>query len=363
MSSDVKTAKRVPIKRWLILGLMALGVYAAFLGPSILRPISPTVVLPAEPTGLHIGGFQITNTMLATLLADVLLFLLALVAWNYYRRQDRPPRGLLHAFEAIIEFLWNTVEGAAGKWGRRVFPVVATLFLLIFTANLLKLVPIFESVGRLEAVHQEGGKGYAPVALFRVGHLTVYALDKGQPYKVINGRPVRVDSRGNPIEVLSQPSASEDGVGAEAHGETLCTACEVIPFLRGSATDINFPFALAILTVLLTQIYGFWAQGPKYLEKFIQIRRLIQGSFLGLIDFVVGLLELVLEFAKILSFGFRLFGNIFAGTLLLSIIGAMTAVAVPAGLYLFEIFFGIIQAYVFFLLATIFISGATQTHA
>jgi F-type H+-transporting ATPase subunit a len=145
-------------------------------------------------------------------------------------------------------------------------------------------------------------------------------------------------------------------------GAAPCTACEVVPFLRGSATDINFPFALAILTVILTQFFGIWAQGLKYLEKFFQVRRLVKGGPFGVIDFAVGLLEVILEFAKILSFGFRLFGNIFAGALLLSIIGALTAVAVPAGLYIFEVFFGIIQAYVFFLLATIFISGATIAH-
>ncbi len=362
MRSDVVTTKRVPIKRWLVLGLIALGGYAAFLGPSILKPISPTVVLPAETTGLHIGDFEITNTMLATLLADALLLVLALTAWQYYRRHDRPPRGLLHAFETVVEFLWNTVEGAAGAWARRIFPVVATLFLLIFTANLIKLLPVFETVGRLEAVHREGGKGYAPVALFRVGHLTVYALDKGQPYKIVNGHLVRLDRKGNPLEPLPQASTFEGETTAAGHEESLCTACEVVPFLRGSATDINFPFALAILTVLLTQIYGLWAQGPAYLEKFIQIKRLIRGSMLGLIDFGVGLLEIILEIAKILSFGFRLFGNVFAGALLLSIVGALTAVIVPAALYIFEMFFGIIQAYVFFLLATIFIGGATQVH-
>ncbi|MDW8227644.1 MAG: F0F1 ATP synthase subunit A [Anaerolineales bacterium] len=141
-----------------------------------------------------------------------------------------------------------------------------------------------------------------------------------------------------------------------------CHACEVVPFLRGTATDINFPFALAVITVLLTQVFGVWAQGPKYFEKFFQIRQLIHGGPFGAINFGVGLLEIILEFAKILSFGFRLFGNIFAGGLLLSIVGALTAVAVPAGLYLFEVFFGIIQAYVFFLLATIFLSGATVAH-
>ncbi len=361
MSSESKTTKRLPVKRWLVLGLMVLGAYAAFWGPSILKPINPPVVLPAEPTGQSIGKFPITNTLLATLITDLLLIGLALAAWNFYRRTDQPPRGLLNAFEAIIEFLWNTVEGPAGKWARRIFPVVATLFLLIFTANLLKLLPVFETIGRLEAVHQEGSKGYAPVALFRIGHMTVYALDKAQPYKVINGQSVRIDSQGNPLEPIPPAQESAEAEHPE-HEAALCAACEVIPFLRGSATDINFPFALAILTVLLTQIYGLWAQGPVYLEKFIQIRRLTRGGLLGVIDFGVGLLEAILEFAKVLSFGFRLFGNIFAGTLLLSVVSALTVVAVPAGLYIFEMFFGIIQAYVFFLLATIFLSGATHSH-
>ena len=111
---------------------------------------------------------------------------------------------------------------------------------------------------------------------------------------------------------------------------------------------------LAIITVVLTQVYGVWALGPGYFSKFLPLKQLVSGGIFGLIDFVVGFLEIILEFAKILSFGFRLFGNIFAGALLLSIIGALLAVIVPAGLYLFEVFFGVIQAYVFFLLATVF---------
>jgi F-type H+-transporting ATPase subunit a len=73
-------------------------------------------------------------------------------------------------------------------------------------------------------------------------------------------------------------------------------------------------------------------------------------------------LEIILEFAKILSFAFRLFGNIFAGALLLSIVGALLPVIIPPALYGFEIFFGTIQAYVFFLLAVVFISGALVSH-
>ena len=345
MSSEVKPKKRFGVKRWLILGLFALGIYAAFIGPSILKPISPVVVLPAEPTGLHIGNFQITNTILATFLADLILILLAVSAWRFYRRGGEVPKGLVNGFEAIVEFMWNTVSGSAtGKWAKRIFPVVATIFLIIFVATVIKLVPGFESIGYLKQVHE--GTGYAPVDLFPNSEFSIYTIDKGQPVEIAN-----VEEHGETITA--------------AHGEAsdeLCTACEVVPYLRGTATDINFPFALAILTVTLTQVYGVWAQGPKYFEKFFQVKRLVSGGPFGIIDFAVGLLEIILEIAKILSFGFRLFGNIFAGALLLSIIGALTAVIVPAGLYIFEVFFGIIQAYVFFLLATIFISGATVGH-
>jgi F-type H+-transporting ATPase subunit a len=125
---------------------------------------------------------------------------------------------------------------------------------------------------------------------------------------------------------------------------------------------LNFTIALAVIAVVMTQVYGVWALGPRYFSKFFQFGRLINGGVFGIIDFGVGFLELILEFAKILSFSFRLFGNIFAGVLLLSILGALLPVILPPGLYLFEIFFGIIQAYVFFLLATMFISMALVSH-
>lgn len=334
--SEVKTAKRRPVKRWIVLALIALGVYAAFFGPTFLKPISPVVKLPGEPTGLVIGSFQITNTILATLLADIVVLLLAFGAWRFHKSGKLVPTGIYNAFEVIVEFLWNSVEGAVGsKWGKRILPLTATIFLLIFSANMVKLLPGFESIGYLEERHE--GKGYAAV---KVGPF--WTLDKGQEVE----------------------AGAHEGEAVAHEGETApCTACEVVPFLRGSATDLNFPFALAVITVIMTQVYGVWALGPKYFEKFFQVKKLVSGGLFGLIDFAVGLLEIILEFAKILSFGFRLFGNIFAGALLLSIVGALLPVVLPPGLYLFEVFFGIIQAYVFFLLATMFTSGATVSHA
>jgi F-type H+-transporting ATPase subunit a len=293
--------------------------------------------LPPEPIGINIGGFEITNTILATLLADILLILIAIGAYRFVKSGKLVPGGFFNMFEAIFEFMWNSVEGTAGKWAKRIFPIPATIFLLVLVANMVKLVPGFESIGQLEQIKH--GTGYGPVELFQLGSLEVYTIDKGQPG----------------VSIIEGENAAEEH-------EKLCAVCEVIPYLRGSATDLNFTFALAILTVVLTQVYGAWSLGPGYFSKFFQVKQLISGGIFGMINFAVGILEIILEFAKILSFGFRLFGNIFAGALLLSIIGALIAVGIPPFLYLFEVFFGAIQAYVFFLLATVFISGATIGH-
>jgi F-type H+-transporting ATPase subunit a len=351
--SDAETKKRRPVKRWIVLALIAAGVYAAFLGPGVLKPIPPVVVLPGEPTGLAIGSFQITNTILATLLADILLILMGIGAWRFAKSRKLVPEGFYNVFEAIVEFLWNTTSGASEmKWAKRIFPLVATIFLLIFVANMVKMVPGFETIGQLhESPH---GEGYAPVKLFSIGGLEVYGLDKDHP--------VKLESHGGETGAEEEAGHGEEAGHSEENGHGLCQACEVVPFLRGSATDLNFTLALAITTVVMVQVYGVWALGPGYFWKYFPVQSLKTKGPMGGVDLFVGILEVILEFAKILSFAFRLFGNIFAGALLLSIVGALLPVVIPPALYGFEIFFGTIQAYVFFLLAVVFISGALISH-
>ncbi|HBY07823.1 MAG TPA: hypothetical protein DEH22_08595, partial [Chloroflexi bacterium] len=294
--SDTKPKKRFHVKTLLILLLVAAGAYAAFWGPSILKPVNPVVVLPGEHTGLSLFGLEITNTMLATLLADVILIVMGFSAWRFAKSGQLVPKGFVNAFEAIVEFLWNSIESSAGaKWGRRIMPVVATIFLLIFVANMVKLVPGFESIGWME--ESPHGEGYAAVQLIP----GVYTIDKTQP-------------------VTLEHAEGEEATHTE--GEAPCQACEVVPWFRGSATDLNFTIALAVITVVMTQVYGVWALGPGYFSKFMPFKELVSGNPFGIINFAVGFLEIILEFAKILSFAFRLFGNIFAGALLLSIIGA-----------------------------------------
>jgi F-type H+-transporting ATPase subunit a len=337
--NEAKPRKRFGVKRWIILALVGVGFYAAFLGPSILKPVSPPVVMPAENTGLHIGSFQITNTIVCTLLVDLLLIIMAIGVYRFIKKGKLIPSGFYNIYETIFEFLWNGVESAAGKWARRIFPITATIFLLIFTANMIKLLPGFESIGLVEP--SITGSGYAPHTLFTIGSLEVVTLDKSQP-----------------VTVAASATSTESSGGAHA----ACTSCEIIPFLRGSATDLNFTFGLAVASMILVQVYGAWALGPGYFSRFLPFDQLISGGIFGLINFVVGILEIILEIAKIISFAFRLFGNIFAGVILLSILGALLPVLIPPGLYIFEIFFGAIQAYVFYLLVTIFISSATVSH-
>jgi F-type H+-transporting ATPase subunit a len=357
--SDAETKKRRPVKRWIALALILAGIYCAFIGPGYLKPIPPVVVLPGEPTGLAIGSFEITNTILATLLADIVLLLLGFWAWRFARSGKLVPEGVYNVFETIVEFLWNTTSGAADKkWARRMFPLVGTIFLLIFVANMIKMVPGFESIGQLhESPH---GEGYAPVKLFSIGSLDVYGLDKDHPVKLDShgAGDTHAEDTGHGEEA----GHAEEGAHAEEAGHELCQACEVVPFLRGSATDLNFTLALAITTVVMVQVYGVWALGPGYFWKYFPVQSFKTKGPMGGVDLFVGLLEIILEFAKILSFAFRLFGNIFAGALLLSIVGALLPVVIPPVLYGFELFFGTIQAYVFFLLAVVFISGALVSH-
>ena len=127
------------------------------------------------------------------------------------------------------------------------------------------------------------------------------------------------------------------------------------PLLRGNNADLNATFALAIISVFMIQVYGIKFLGlGGYLKKFINLTNPI--------NFALGFLEIVSEFSKILSFSFRLFGNIFAGEVLLTIVAFLVPVLASFPFILLEIFVGFIQALVFSMLTAVFISGAIAKH-
>lgn len=132
------------------------------------------------------------------------------------------------------------------------------------------------------------------------------------------------------------------------------------PMFRSLIADMNTTFALAIITIVSGQIYairfhGFGGNLGRYFRNPIKDPA---GAF-------EGILELIAEFSRLMGLSLRLFGNVFAGEVLLMMIAFLTAVAAPIALppfYLFELFIGGIQAYIFFMLTTVFISLGLASH-
>lgn len=344
-----KTERRFGFKRWVLLGLMILGGWLAMGVKGVFTPISPSVILPAEPFLPGLKLFKGTaletyfsNSMVSLLIAVVLLLILTFfVVQPFVRRKQEVPGGFYNFVEMLIEYFWDTTQGAAGKHARRIFPFVMTIFLYVLSANLVKLLPIHETIGWFEPAHGSL-TGYGTTELFHIGALPVVTL--------------------NGTEVI-KPSDRTDEHAAEGGEEHACEKdCILVPFFRGAATDLNFTFSLALITMVMVQVFGFSALGPGYLTKFFNFTTIIQKPFFGLMDTIVGVLELISEFAKVLSFGLRLFGTIFAGTLLLGILGVLIPVLIPGFLYGLETFVGLIQAYVFAALAMTFMSQATVSH-
>lgn len=126
----------------------------------------------------------------------------------------------------------------------------------------------------------------------------------------------------------------------------------LIPFLRAPAADLNFTLALSVIVMIAVHLFAFLALGFRaHAGKFFTLKSPIL-SF-------VGILEFVSEFVKIVSFSFRLFGNIFAGEVLLIIIGFLAPLVLPLPFLLLEVFVGFIQALIFAMLTTVFIAGMT----
>jgi len=127
-----------------------------------------------------------------------------------------------------------------------------------------------------------------------------------------------------------------------------------IPYWRAPTADINTTLALGLITMIMVQVYGVKYLGFKYFKKFF--------DFSNPINFFVGILELISDFSKIISFTFRLFGNIIAGEILLLVMAMIVPVLGPTPFIALEIFVGFIQALVFMMLASVFINMATLGH-
>jgi F-type H+-transporting ATPase subunit a len=281
-------------------GTKLLGRSTSFL-PTWMQVNQPSPELPAEPL-FHVGTFPVTNTLLTTWISIIIIIVLAALAT---RRMKLIPGKLQALFEYAVSVLLNLCESIAGtKYGRQVFPVCATIFVLVFVNAWTSLIP-----------------GYGSIT---------WAISE--------------------------------------HGETIW-----VPLLRGANTDINLPLALAIIAFVTTWIFGFKASGIKYLEQFIQFRKLGRGIKeiftgkvksglgnigFGVIDIFVGVLEFISNVIRLVSFTFRLFGNMTAGEVLLLTISFLVPWGLSIVFYGLEMLVGVVQALAFSMLTLIFTSIA-----
>ncbi len=164
------------------------------------------------------------------------------------------------------------------------------------------------------------------------------------------------------------PGSGSVGQVVEHHGENL-----LVPFLRGGTADINTTIALAVIAVVGANIFGIitiggWKMFNKYVnlkalgQMFTKVRHEPTILIVAPITFFVGILEIIGEFAKIASLSFRLFGNVFAGEVLLASMAALVAYAVPVPFLFLEILVGVIQALIFSMLTLVYFTIASQDH-
>jgi F-type H+-transporting ATPase subunit a len=321
--------KRRPWRRWIVLVLMIAG----FILGGIFVPVQPEIAVAAEKlieepiveNFIGLGPLYLVNTIPTLIVTIILLVVIAFFANRSLKNSqntDLVPRGIGNVVEAILEMLYNLTEGSAGKYAKMIFPWFATIMIYVLFANLLKLIPGFESIG---VIHHAKAEGHTTQL---IGHFL--------GYEWFNILPAKVEHEGY---ILA-------------------------PFFRGISVDLNFTVSLAIIAVVMIQVIGFRAQGIGYLSKFFNTRRMFKVPFFGAMDFLVGLLELISELSKILSFAFRLFGNMFAGIVLVAIVaGLLGKISIlPAMIMMFELFVGVIQAFVFGMLTMVFMAQATQGH-
>lgn len=151
------------------------------------------------------------------------------------------------------------------------------------------------------------------------------------------------------------PGYGSVGVRQEHEGHEV-----LVPFFRSANADLNTTIALALISVSATQYFGLRTQGIKYLRKFFTLRG--SAVYERPINAFVGILELLSEFIKIVSFSFRLFGNIFAGEVLLIVMGFLAAFVASLPFMGMELFVGLVQALIFSMLSLVFFLMATVSH-
>ena len=320
--------------RWLV----ALAAVALIVGGFlIIRAPTPAIIVAPEHV-FDLGPLEVTNTMFTSWCVVALLIAVAVVA---NRSMSLVPSGFGGAVEALIGGFYRMTEGIAGEANaRRFFPVVATIFLYVLVSNYVGLLPMNFAVGRTEPGHGD------VQAVFEETSIAGFDI----AYIPLQAETVEPGADGY----------GEAGEGA-AEGEGKVSGL-LAPYFRSVMTDVNAPLALAIMSFVFVEFWGLSTLGIGYLGKFFAFGNLLRGRPMGIIDVFVGLLELISELSRMVSFTFRLFGNVFAGEVLLLMMSFLVPLVLINVFYGLELFVGLIQAFVFAMLTLVFAQSAVTSH-
>ena len=293
----------------------------------------------AAETLFHLGPVPITNSFLTMLL--VMAFILIVGSLIARKARVVPASRTQGVAELIVEFLITLVESTAGRAaGRRLLPLVAGMFIFILFANFSGLLPGVGTIG-VYVDEPEGTSEEAP------------AEDDEPAEGTVSYEVAAVGT------TASQPTmAAQLGEEEEPHEPAEGGYKALIPLFRPPTADLNMTLAMALVTFTAVQILGIGAHGVVG-----RVKHMANPWF-------IFPLELIQEFARIISLSFRLFGNVFAGEVLLGVMVAMAnsikiaivPVLFPVVFIFLEVLFGTIQALVFALLTLIYITLATAGH-
>jgi F-type H+-transporting ATPase subunit a len=361
--------------KWLIVVGVLVLIAIGFI---FFRLPQPIIEIAPEPV-FHIGPIDIINTWFT---AWVVIAVIAVVCILGTRKLSLVPSGFQSYFEALVEGFGNIVSGVAGERnGRRFFPVVFALFFYIVISNWSALLPIFNVIGTTDDVyhHVQHEADEHPNDVFadreivgwvmtRTGIATVVPLFQNVDYirlivpeNTTNAQALNL-LNAELATTLGRPAPGPDDEHGPLHDNE--TFGFVAPWLRGSNTDINAPLAFALWSAIFVEFWGITALGFfSYGSKFFNFKRLLKGDIVnGIIDVFVGFLELISELSRLISFTFRLFGNIFAGEVLLFMMSFLVPLVLINVFYGLELFVGLIQAFVFAMLTLVFGVMAVSGH-
>jgi len=343
---------------------------------SYTKPVLPVIQLPGEcyPGTRGLPLFNcVTNTFVATIVAWVIVAALGLSLRARSRSAEEVPTGFYNFFEFVVDGALNYASGVAGRSKAKLFfPLFLTIILYVLVDNWMELVPAVDSVGfaewiphlraeeaaeEAEATAAQNNQHLSDEELEHIKHEAEVAADELNDFDYLDG-PLVIKAPDNANNCLFSTDDPRKGCDPEK------ADWAVVAWLRAPATDLNFTLALSLVTMVYVQIIGFRFLGIGYLKKFLPWHVGVDAMSrnpIKVMDWPVGILEIVGEISRIISFSFRLLGNIFAGQVLLFVMAALVPV-LSVAFFGLELFVGLIQAAVFGLLALMFMSGASESH-